>query len=223
MLTVYFHFYRGYKLWNAQLGGQVPCYSSLSSYLVPPAVPVTSQTLLSVPLTTSNNSNSNTPTPPSMMTQKPTSAVVNVIFALQFPVQPAAAGLSTGAEAGIGAGAGVAGIAIIGLSFLLVWRTRKHKKDKKALATIQATVSDSTRQSQSVMSSMSPYAYSTRTELQTNSVNHPMQTQPSVSRPQGPEGYGYQTGYVAPQPAGNTVPSSAGQPPPGEVYGYQAG
>lgn len=157
------------------------------------------------------------------MTQKPTSAIVNVIFALPYPVQPAAAGLSTGADAGIGTGAGVAGIAIIGLSLLLVWRTRKHKKDKEALAAIQATISDSTRQSQSVMSSMSPYSYSTRTELQTNSVNHPMQTQSSASRLQGPEGYDNQTSYAAPQSTVNSVPSSTSWPPPGEVYSYQAG
>jgi hypothetical protein len=60
---------------------------------------------------------------------KPTSAIVNVVYAIQLPLQPSSR-LSPGVEAGIGAGAGVAGIAIIAL---LVWRTRKHKKDKQAL------------------------------------------------------------------------------------------
>jgi hypothetical protein len=145
------------------------------------------------------------------MTQKPTSAIINVVFAFQYPVQPAAPGLSTGAQAGIGAGAGVAGIAIIALSILLVWRTRKHKK---ALAAIQANVPDSTGQSQSAMSSMSPHAYSTRTELQ---------AQPTVSPSLGSGGYDYQISYAAPQTAGNTVMYPTDPSPPGEVYGHQAG
>jgi hypothetical protein len=64
--------------------------------------------------------------------QKPTSAVVNIVYAVQFPVL-SSSGLSTGAKAGIGAGAGLGGIAIIVLSILLLWRTRKHKKDLAAM------------------------------------------------------------------------------------------
>jgi hypothetical protein len=51
--------------------------------------------------------------------QKPTSAIVNIVYAVQFPVLPSL-GLSTGAIAGIGVGAGLGGIAIIFLSLLLV-------------------------------------------------------------------------------------------------------
>jgi hypothetical protein len=74
--------------------------------------------------------------------QKLTSAIVNVVYAIQFPVQPASSGLTTSAVAGIGAGAGVAVIVIIALSLILLRRTRKHKKDKQALTAIQTTAPD---------------------------------------------------------------------------------
>jgi hypothetical protein len=59
----------------------------------------------------------------------------------------------------------VAGIAIISLS-LLVWRMRKYKKDK-ALTAVEAAGPDLMRQGKSDMSSIPPYAYSARSELQT--------------------------------------------------------
>jgi hypothetical protein len=112
---------RGYQLWNAPLDCQVSCYRSLSTYLVPPAVPVTSQ--MPVP-----SAAASTQLKLSTLTQNPTSAIVNVVYAIQYPVQPASSGLTTGAEAGIGAGAGVAGIVIIVLPIMLLMRTQKHKK-----------------------------------------------------------------------------------------------
>lgn len=135
---------------------------------------------MSIPITANLNTTSSTLLLSSTSTQKPTSAIVNIVFAIQYPVQPATLGLSTGAKAGIGAGAGVAGIAIVTPSLLLVWRTRKHKKDKAALTAIQATRLDLTGPSKSVMSSVSPYASSPRTELPTDSVNHPVQTPGSL-------------------------------------------
>jgi hypothetical protein len=191
-------------LWNAELGGQVPCYSSLSSYLVPPAVPVTS--IGSSAAATSTLSGTPTSTP------IPTSAVVNVVFAIQYNVLPSTSSLSTGAKAGIGVGASVAGIAIIALSLLLVWRTQKHNKDKKALAAIQATGQDQTRQDQVEKIPQSPVVYSMRTELQSDDVNPPVHTPGNmVSQeqrgyyPQQPqqqmqtqEGIPYQ-GYYGPQ------------------------
>jgi hypothetical protein len=75
--------------------------------------------------------------------QKPTSAVVNIVFAVKFLVLPysglstgaigVGAGLSIGAVVGIGVGAGLGGIAIIVLFLLLVRRTRKHKNDPTAM------------------------------------------------------------------------------------------
>lgn len=119
----------GYDLWNAVLGGQVPCYSSLKNLATPPPVPVQNyQTPASLPVTAKPSSSSSTI---SYGSNKPTSAVVNVVYAVQYPLTPSP-GLSTGAKAGIGAGAGVGALVIIGLTAALIWRTKKHKRDKKA-------------------------------------------------------------------------------------------
>jgi hypothetical protein len=145
------------------------------------------------------NITSNTLLPSSTASQNPTSAIINVVYAIQYPVQPGAPSLSTGAKAGIGAGAGIAAISIIVLSLLLVWRTRKHKRDKAALSAIQATRPDSTRQSQSVMSSISPYTYSARTELPSDSGNQ--LTQPVggfLPQDQGRYSYQQQTQHGPP-------------------------
>jgi hypothetical protein len=132
---------RGYQLWNAVLGGQVPCYSSLSDFLSPPAVPVADyEPPISIPpsaLATTTSTTSST------SSGQPTSAVVNVVFAVQYSLAPAQ-GLSTAAQAGIGAGTSVAGIAIILLAFFLIWRTIKHNKDENRYALSQATGPGST-------------------------------------------------------------------------------
>ena len=95
---------------------------------------------------------------------KPTSAVINIVYAVKFPVQPSS-GLSTGAKVGIGVGAGLGGIAIVVLSLLLCWRTRKHKKTVTAMQ--QSEGQGANAQSQKGMSeAISPYAYSQET-------NHP--------------------------------------------------
>ena len=59
---------------------------------------------------------------------KPTSAVVNIVWAMRYPVADTSGGggLSTAAKAGIGAGAGVLVILLLGLAICL-WR-RKNKK-----------------------------------------------------------------------------------------------
>jgi hypothetical protein len=170
---VLLYFCRGYKLWNALLDGQFQCYSSLSSYLSPPVVPVTGQMPISLPNTAAGSVTTSTTLESSTTPHKPTSAILNVVYAIQLPLQPSSPGLSPGVEAGIGAGVGVVGIVII---VLLVWRTRKHKKDKQALTASQLTRLDSTRHSQTIMSSISPNDYSTRTELQAGDVNQPTQT-----------------------------------------------
>jgi hypothetical protein len=137
--------------------------------------------------------------------QKPTSAVVNIVYAVQFPVLPS--GLSTGAKAGIGVGAGLGGIAIIVLSLLLVWRTRKHKKDLTAMQQREGQVANG--QSQNGMSeATSPYAYSQRTELETHGAPQAVLT-PGGFVPQEQNGY-FQQQQV-----------QQGQPP--QYYGQQPG
>jgi len=83
-----------------------------------------------MPNTTAGSVTTNTTLESSTTPHKPTSAIVNIVYAIQLPLQPISRSLSPGVKAGIGAGAGVAGIAIIAL---LVWRMRKHKKEKQAV------------------------------------------------------------------------------------------
>lgn len=104
--------------------------------------------------------------------REPPSAVVNIVYALHYPVQPRST-LSTDAKAGIGTGAFVAGISIITLFILLIWRTRRHKQVKAALSAIRANGEDSSGREQSAILSMSPY-YSSRNELPSNETTHPV-------------------------------------------------
>jgi hypothetical protein len=130
--------------------------------------------------------------------QKPTSAVVNVVFAVQFLVLPSS-GLSTGAIAGIGVGAGLGGIAIIVLSLLLVWRPRKHKKDLTAMQQREGQIANG--QSQNGMSeATSPYAYSQRTELETHGTPQAVLT-PGGFVPQEQNGYFQQQQMQQGQPS----------------------
>jgi hypothetical protein len=121
--------------------------------------------------------------------QKPTSAIVNIVYAVQFPVQPSS-GLSTGAKVGVGVGAGLGGVAIVVLSLLLLWRTRKHKKDKQTLTAMQQAEGQvANGQSKNGMSeATSPYAYSQRTELQADGTPQVLQT-PGGFVPQEQNGY----------------------------------
>jgi hypothetical protein len=175
MLTV-LSLRRGYSLWNSLLGGATPCYSSLSSTLVPPSVPVTpvdritAQTNIATTIAT---------TPSTTADQKPTSAIVNIVYAVQFTLQPSP-GLSSGAQAGIGVGAGVAGIAIFTLLGLFIWRTKKRKTAESRLTAMQQTPAqhgNSNSPSQSGDTAISsPYVYSKLTARQTDGAPWP-QTQ----------------------------------------------
>jgi hypothetical protein len=121
-----------------------------------------------------------------VLSQTPTSAVVNIVYAIQFKVLPSS-GLSTGAIAGIGVGAALGGIAIIVLSLLLAWRTRKHKKDLTAMQQREGQIANG--QGQNGMSeATSPYAYSQRTELETHGSPQAVLT-PGGFVPQEQNGY----------------------------------
>ncbi|KAF2457311.1 hypothetical protein BDY21DRAFT_372087 [Lineolata rhizophorae] len=105
----------GYALWNQKVGAATPCYSSLSSNKSPPPIPVVvsdaDATTESVGLPTGST---------------PTSAIVNIVYAIQFPVRSQDA-LSTGAKAGIGVGATLGGIALASLIFGVWWLLRRRK------------------------------------------------------------------------------------------------
>jgi hypothetical protein len=96
----------GYVLWETELGGLVPCFSTLQSYLTPPAH-----------VATTNNAG------PAIVT----STIVNVIYARNYPV--AKSGLSTGAKAGVGVGVGFVGLALLGgLGWFFLRRWKKKER-----------------------------------------------------------------------------------------------
>jgi hypothetical protein len=100
---------RGYSLWGDDLGGITPCFSTLSTYLAPPPITVPATATLS--------------TSQSVIT----STIVNVVYARNYPVT-AQNRLNTGAKAGIGVGAGVAGLASLGLLIFLLRRCSERRR-----------------------------------------------------------------------------------------------
>ncbi|KAK0633755.1 hypothetical protein B0T14DRAFT_81012 [Immersiella caudata] len=102
----------GYWLFTTEVGGQTPCYSSLNRAATPPTL---TAGLAGNPTGTS----------------KPTSAVVNIVWSMRYPVADQNGGLSTAAKAGIGAGAGVAAI-LIGVLAICLWRSRRKNKKLEA-------------------------------------------------------------------------------------------
>ncbi|KAK0655116.1 hypothetical protein B0T16DRAFT_450855 [Cercophora newfieldiana] len=102
----------GYWLFTTEVGGQTPCYSSMNRVATPPT------------LTAGLEGN---PTD----TSKPTSAVVNIVWSMRYPVVDQSGGLSTAAKAGIGAGGGVAAI-LIGVLAICLWRSRRKNKKLEA-------------------------------------------------------------------------------------------
>jgi hypothetical protein len=169
--------HRGYDLWTTPLGGQTPCFSTVINYLTPPPVPITARAV-----------------------SKPTSAIVNIVYAQYYPNNPPAPVLSTGAKAGIGAGAGVVGLAIIALIVFFVVRKRPGKKNSETTSTVESSGPDAYHQSS--QPTMSQYSASQHQGLEPYGQYAPPQHQgiePYVPPPVEPL-HGYvppeQTGYV---------------------------
>lgn len=118
---------RNYFPWSTAFGGQTPCYSTVPTAMTPPPIP---DSLIATGTATAN----------------PTSAIVNVVYAMQYPVkaEPKPA-LTTNAKIGVGAGAGGAALVFGILIWLLIWKHRAHKRDKDALKSLSGM--GSTRQS----------------------------------------------------------------------------
>ncbi|KAK3901972.1 hypothetical protein C8A05DRAFT_15909 [Staphylotrichum tortipilum] len=98
----------GFWPFTSAVGGITPCWSSKTSIRAPT-------------LTVEKDAKS---------MDKPTSAVVNIVWAMRYPVADtsgSSGGLSTAAKAGIGAGAGVAVILIAALAICL-WRSKRKNK-----------------------------------------------------------------------------------------------
>lgn len=98
----------GYSLFTSDFGGQTPCYSPLNHVA---AVPTLTAGLAGEPTDTS----------------KPTSAVINIVWAVYYQVQTPSHGLSTGAMAGIGVGAALGGLALIGTLIFVLWRAKRSR------------------------------------------------------------------------------------------------
>ncbi|KAK4102807.1 hypothetical protein N658DRAFT_324595 [Parathielavia hyrcaniae] len=97
----------GFWPFTKEIGGITPCWSSVRT-VDPPTLTVEED---------------------AQTKDKPTSAVINIVWAMRYPVDDSSGGkgLSTAAKAGIGAGAGVAAILIGGLAICL-WRSRRKNK-----------------------------------------------------------------------------------------------
>ncbi|ORY15352.1 hypothetical protein BCR34DRAFT_184315 [Clohesyomyces aquaticus] len=110
-----------YWLWSTSFGGQVPCYSLLSSAVTAPPIPDT------LAATRSDTA--------AAVSAKPTSAIVNIAYALQYPVNPPDKKpvLEKKAKIGVGVGVGSAAVILGVLIFLLVRNFFGHKKVKKDL------------------------------------------------------------------------------------------
>ena len=90
------------------MGGIIPCYSTVTNYLTPPPNPsATPITISGTPVTV-------------------TSTIVNVVFARNYPVARSS-GLTTSGKAGVGVGAGIAALGLVGFGLLLLRRWRKKR------------------------------------------------------------------------------------------------
>ncbi|CAO2655311.1 Nn.00g103750.m01.CDS01 [Neocucurbitaria sp. VM-36] len=132
-----------YWLWSTQLGGQVPCYSSLGQTLVPPPMP---DTFIDIGRMTATGSITAAPSwrlTAQTMQQKPTSAIVNIAYAMQYQLAPETE-TALNMKTKIGIGIGVAGAAILILAVLSFF-IRRCVEQKKAKRGIVETTSASQR------------------------------------------------------------------------------
>ncbi|KAF2800214.1 hypothetical protein K505DRAFT_413127 [Melanomma pulvis-pyrius CBS 109.77] len=118
-----------YWLWSTQIGGQVPCYSSLGAKMIPPPIP---DTLVHRITGTESHSTSVSSTSES---QKPTLAIVNIAYAMQYHVVPLPKReLDKKVKIGLGVGVGVAAI-LVGL--LIAFLARKFLVHRRVRTKVQ--------------------------------------------------------------------------------------
>jgi hypothetical protein len=132
---------RSYSPFTRAVAGQTPCYSSLVNFDTSPrtltagvdfpytGIPGGQQTSSSQASGASSGTTTTSTTTSSSVSLPsfPTSAVVNVVWAMQYP-KSGSSSLSAGAIAGIAVGsvAGVGAIVLIGVYFF--WRSRRNRK-----------------------------------------------------------------------------------------------
>jgi hypothetical protein len=117
------------------LGGQTPCYSTVSAFLTPPPLPI--------------------PTTTSTISPLPTSTIINVIYAMSYPVKPSSPALTPDAKAGVSAGTGVFAIVMIFAIAAYFLRRRGWKisspvnsTERRSTANMVATESSNSRASE---------------------------------------------------------------------------
>ncbi|KAF1968878.1 hypothetical protein BU23DRAFT_601892 [Bimuria novae-zelandiae CBS 107.79] len=144
-----------YWLWSTTLGGQVPCYSSLAARMTPPPIPDTLVNQLdtitsgdtdaasgAITITGSNSripSHRSTSVSALTMSQKPTSAIVNIVYTMQYPLDPPKPALKPGAKIGIGVGASAGAIFMGFIVWFLVRRIFVHRRTKEEVQTVEQT------------------------------------------------------------------------------------
>jgi len=213
--------HRGYGLWNADLGGgQTPCFSTLAATTTAPPILVAAM---------------------NVAMSKPTSAVINVVYAVHYPLKRSS--LSTGAKIGIGVGSGIGALCLIALVLIGSILLFKKRPNKQA-ATAQQLVA--TQQSSSLIAAPGGFnekdaalATTMASPVDQNSWNKSLQSMPvyPVYQQASPQTYQQISPKQYQQAPPNTYqqpmyPQQAGQPmplvypavslPPGAVQGqYQ--
>jgi hypothetical protein len=105
----------GYLLWSTELGGITPCYSPTSNYLTPPPI--------AQPSTTDTGPSSG----PAIVT----STVVNVVYAMNYPVKGRSGELSKGADAGISIGSVAAAALGVAALFWCYFRRKPPQEEEE--------------------------------------------------------------------------------------------
>jgi hypothetical protein len=108
------------------LGGETPCYSTVSNFLTPPPLPIPTTTLTIPPL--------------------PTSTIINVIYAMAYPIKPSSSNLTLDAKAGVGAGTGVFAVVMFFVVIVYFLRRRDRKNSSPVNSPgIQSTTDTATQ------------------------------------------------------------------------------
>lgn len=148
---------RNYWLWSTSLGGQVPCYSSLAATMTPPPIPeellnpldaseklTQSRVITSTDgdgrvFTTTVSPTSHNPdrVSPPTTSQKPTSAIVNIVYTMNYPTVPPSTKMSTGTKIGIGVGVSGAALLIVAVVWYLTRRHLAQRSSEKEMQQLE--------------------------------------------------------------------------------------
>lgn len=129
---------RGFTLSDRALGRWTPCFSNYPNRITPPPF-ITSILIRDCSTTPTTHT--------TLLTSKPTTTPVTVVYALAFYIKSGDSQVSAGAKAGIGIGAGAAALFLIIVIIFLIWKSRRNKKDNVIRESVQSLGSPSTNPS----------------------------------------------------------------------------